>query len=95
MTAPAEATTLTPQAVAAATVALCRPRTFDRRSIDEVTGTVILTLRSGPTVTIRRRSWAAGGGLHWSCRGLGGDLPHDRFEAVEVMVTVCESRARA
>lgn len=84
---------MTPQALAAATVALCRPRTIDRRSVDERTGTVTLTLRFGHRVEIRRRSWAAGGGLHWVCAALGGNLSADRFAAVRAMVEVCESRA--
>lgn len=93
MTAPAEVETLTPQALAAAAIALCRPGTVVRRSTDEATGTVSLSLRHGPTVKINRRSWAAGGGLHWLSASLGGDLPADRFEAVQILVTVCESRA--
>lgn len=95
MTAAAEVATLTPQALAAATVALCRARTFDRRYVDDRTGTVTLTLRFGHRVEIRRRSWAAGGGLHWVCGSMGGNLPVDRIEAVRVMVTVCESRSGA
>lgn len=87
--------TLTPQALAAATVALCKPGTFDRRSTDERTGTVSLTLRSGHVIDIRRDSWAAGGGLYWQGDGVGGSLPDTRFEAAQTMVSICESRARA
>ncbi|MFD4438959.1 hypothetical protein ACFWPK_04175 [Nocardia sp. NPDC058519] len=95
MTAPTEVATLTPQALAAATIALCRPGTIRRRSTNEATGTVSLWLACGRFVRINRRSWAAGGGLWWMLGAAEGDLPADRFESVQTMVDVCESAAGA
>ncbi|MFD4457724.1 hypothetical protein [Nocardia sp. NPDC058480] len=99
MTAPTEVATLTPQALAAATIALCRPGTVTRRHVSDRDGSVTLTLRAGVTVRIAQNSWAAGGGLTWRAYVEGGhvgdDLPGDRLEAVAVMITVCESRAGA
>ncbi|MFD4442553.1 hypothetical protein ACFWPK_22560 [Nocardia sp. NPDC058519] len=95
MTAPTQSATLTPQALAAATIALCRPGTITRRHFSDCDGSATLTLRGGATIEIGRWSWAAGGLLHFQVWGEHGcrDLPVDRFESVQAMVGVCESRA--
>lgn len=83
---------LTPAALAAATVTMCRPHTIVRRRIGVEDDSAILTLRPGQAVTIYRRSWAADGGLYWSCGLRGGALDDDRFEAIRTMVIECEAR---
>lgn len=95
MTAPTEVATLTPQALAAATIALCRPGTITRRHVSDQDGSAMLTLRGGATIEIGRWSWAAGCALWFQAWGVHGcrDLPADRFESVQTLVDVCESRA--